>query len=411
MTEIRLCISVNKALRFNKSITKEGILFFLIPLIFAFTSCKKAAVNPGTPALPAAKVFYAADKFVMGADLSSVNGVQDNGGIYKDSETIRDPYAIFKNHGANTIRVRLWNNPQWLAAYNNGKIYSDINDVEKTIQRAKAAGMAVSLDLHYSDEWADPGNQTIPAAWSALSLSTLKDSVYQFTLNTLNELKNKNLIPEFIQVGNETNQGMLFPIGKVVNEDWTAFGVLLKSGIKAVRDFSATAVTRPQIILHVAEPENADYFANGVINKAGVTDFDILGISYYYVWSTIASLGQVSSMISSLKSKYNKKIMIVETAYSWTAQYADSYNNVIAGTSSFSGYDISKDGQYKYIKDLTQQVIAGGGAGIIYWEPAWISSALQDKWGTGSSWENNTFFDFSGNTLPCIDFMTYTYQF
>jgi arabinogalactan endo-1,4-beta-galactosidase len=393
-------------------ITMKAGLFFLSLVVFLFASCKKAGVSPITvPPKAVVKTFYTTDKFVMGADLSSVNGVQDYGGMYKDSGAVKDPFAIFKNHGANTVRVRLWNNPQWLAAYNNGKLYSDITDVEKTILRAKAAGMAVSLDLHYSDQWADPADQTIPAAWNGLSLAVLTDSVYQFTLNVLNELKSKNLTPEFVQVGNETNQGMLFPLGQVVNEDWTAFGALLKSGIKAIRDFSAAYSVKPQIILHVAEPENADYFANGVINKAGVTDFDVLGISYYYVWSAFSSFGQVSTTISSLKLKYNKKIMIVETAYPWTDQYADSYTNVISGSTAFSGYPVSQDGQYTYMKDLTQQVIAGGGAGIMYWEPAWITSGWKDKWGTGSSWENNTFFDFSGNTLTGIDFMNYAYQF
>jgi arabinogalactan endo-1,4-beta-galactosidase len=391
---------------------KTGSVFFLILLVFLALSCKKGQNNPSpVPPLPVTKVFYTADKFVMGADLSYVNQVQDYGGLYKDSGATKDPYLIFKNHGANLIRVRLWHNPQWLAAYNSGKLYSDLKDVEKTIQRAKTAGMAVNLDLHYSDQWADPGNQTIPAAWNGLSLAVLEDSVYQYTLYVLNYLKSKNLTPEMVQVGNETNQGMLFPVGKVVNDDWTAFAALLKSGIKAVRDFSATSVVKPQIILHVADPNNADYFANAVINKGGVTDFDVLGISYYYVWSAITSLNQVNTIISSLKSKYNKKIMIVETACPWTNSYADSYTNTISGNTAFSGYDVSKDGQYKFMKDLTQQLIAAGAAGIMYWEPAWISSTLKDEWGTGSAWENNAFFDFAGNTLPVIDFMTYPYQF
>lgn len=391
---------------------KTSAVFFLLLLLFSALSCKKTQNHVSlVPPITVTKVFYGPDKFVMGADLSYVNQVEDYGGTYRDSGTTRDPYLIFKNHGANTIRVRLWHNPQWLAAYNNGKLYSDIKDAERTIQRAKAAGMTVNLDLHYSDEWADPANQSIPAAWNGLSLGVLADSVYQYTMNVLTYLKSKNLTPEMIQVGNETNQGMLFPTGKIVSDDWVSFAVLLKSGIKAVRDFSLTSPIKPQIILHVADPNNADYFANGVINKGGVMDFDVLGISYYYLWSTIASLSQVSSLIRNVKSKYNKKIMIVETAYPWTAGYADSYNNTISGNTAWSGYDISKEGQYKFMKDLTQQVIAGGGSGVMYWEPAWISSALKDKWGTGSAWENNTFFDFSGNTLPVIDFMTYSYQF
>ncbi len=387
---------------------------YLIPvlLIPAFIiSCSKKGGNPNPPVNPPAKVFYTWDKFVMGADISYVNQVQDYGGTYKDSGTAKDPYDIFKIHGANTVRVRLWHDPQWLAALNSGKLYSDIKDVEKTIQRAKTAGMVVNLDLHYSDTWADPGTQQTPSAWSGLPLAVLKDSVYQYTLQVLNELKSKNLVPEMIQVGNETNSGMLFPAGKVISNNWTNFGVLLNSGIKAVRDFSATSSIKPQIILHVAQLQNADYWADGVINKAGVTDFDILGISHYYVYSTIATMNDVGSTISSLKSKYGKKIMIVETSYPWTSANADSYGNVISGGTAFGSYTVSKDGQYQYLKDLTQQVITGGGSGIMYWEPAWITSSLRDQWGTGSSWDNNTLFDFSGNTITGIDYMTWEYKF
>ena len=83
------------------------------------------------------KKFYGYTEFVMGADLSYVNQVQDYGGIYKDSGKIKDPFTILKDHGTNLVRVRLWHNPQWLAPLNNGKLYSDLFDVEKTIQRAK----------------------------------------------------------------------------------------------------------------------------------------------------------------------------------------------------------------------------------------------------------------------------------
>jgi arabinogalactan endo-1,4-beta-galactosidase len=103
--------------------------------------------------------------------------------------------------------------------------------------------------------------------------------------------------------------------------------------------------------------------------------------------------------------------MIVETSYPWTSGNADGYANVISGSTGFGTYAVSKEGQYQYLKDLTQQVISGGGSGIMYWEPAWITSSLHDPWGTGSSWDNNTLFDFSGNVINGIDFMTYQYQF
>jgi arabinogalactan endo-1,4-beta-galactosidase len=309
------------------------------------------------------------------------------------------------------VRVRLWHNPQWQQALNNGKMYSDLYDVERTMQRAKAAGMAVSLDIHYSDTWADPANQTTPAAWAGLSLNVLKDSVYNYTLAVLNYFKSKNLTPEMIQVGNENNNGMLWPVGKITNNNFAPFCTLLKSGIKAVRDFSATATIKPQIILHVAQLQDAGWWCTNVITNGGVTDFDIIGLSHYSKWSTVNSMADITANISNLKTAYGKKVMVVETGYPFTTQSADSYNNLIDGTAAVTGYPITAEGQLNYMKDLTQAIIAGGGTGIMYWEPAWITSPLKDLWGTGSSWENMCLFDYSNNTLPAIDYMTYPYKF
>ena len=389
----------------------KSIFIFLFVLSASVESCKKSSGQPSpTPPVLVAKVFYNWNTFVMGADLSYVNEVQDYGGVYKDSGVTKDPYTIFKNHGTNVVRVRLWNNPQWLAPLNSGKLYSNLADVEKTIQRAKNAGMAVNLDIHYSDTWADPGTQTTPNAWNGLSAAVLKDSVYNYTMAVLNYLKSKSLTPEMVQVGNETNQGMLWPTGKVVSNNFAPFCDLLKSGIKAVRDFSTTSSIKPQIILHVAQLQNADYWTTG-ITAGGVTDFDILGLSHYSKWSTVNSMADIKTTISSLKTKFGKKVMIVETSYPFSTANADSYPNGINGDTPVVGYPISTTGQYQYLKDLTQAVIAGGGSGIMYWEPAWITSSLKDPWGTGSSWDNNTLFDFTGNTLPGMDYMTYPYSF
>ena len=389
--------------------------FFLLMIIivgcsFSLFSCKKS--NDNTVVTPiVTKTFYSWNQFVMGADLSYVNQLEDNGAIYKDSGTAKDPFLIFKQHGCNLIRVRLWNNPQWEKPFTSGKLYSDLYDAEKTIRRAKAAGMAVNLDLHYSDSWADPQHQTIPAAWANKSLAILKDSVYNYTLSVLQYLQSKNLIPEMIQIGNETNIGMLWDTGKVVNNNFNAFGQLLNSGIKAVRDFSKTSTIQPKIILHVAQLNNADWFINGLINLGSVTDFDVLGVSHYAPWTGLTAMSQVSTYINNLKTKYNKNIMIVETAYPFTSQYNDSYTNQISGNNSYDGYAVSQQEQFRYMKDLTQQVINGGGIGIMYWEPAWITTTMNDGWGIGSSWENCTLFDFQSNALPAIDYMNQAYKF
>jgi len=385
-------------------------LLIIVAVVTVTIACTKKMNSTASPAA-SPTIFYKSNQFVMGADLSYVNQVLDYGGIYKDSDKLKDPYTIFKDHGANLVRVRLWHNPQWQRALNNGKMYNDLYDVEKTIRRAKAAGMGVNLDIHYSDTWADPDHQNTPAAWTGLSIAVLKDSVYNYTLAVLNYLQTKNLVPEMVQVGNENNSGILWPAGKTSGNDFSAFCTLLKSGIKAVRDFSATAAIKPQIILHVAQLQNAAFWCNNVISNGGINDFDIIGLSHYSKWGTINAMTDITNTIRNLKTTYAKKIMIVETGYPFTTTNGDTYNNIIDAAASVPGYAISPEGQSNYMKDLTQAVIAGGGTGIMYWEPAWITSSLKDLWGTGSSWDNITLFDQQGNTLPAMDYMTYPYKF
>lgn len=383
---------------------KIKLLLIIVSIIlFAFT-CKKKTQS----AADLNKKYYKWDQFCMGVDLSYVNQVEDHGGVYKDSGRIKDPFRIMKDHGANTVRIRLWHTPKWVADLNHGKMYYDLQGTEKTIRRAKENGMAVNLDIHYSDRWADPAHQETPAAWANLSLALLKDSVYNYTLRVLNYLKNKNLAPEMVQVGNETNSGMLWPVGKVENNNWQNFAALLNSGIRAIRDFSISSPIKPKIILHVAQLQNAEHWTSSLVSN-GVTNFDILGLSHYAKWSTLPTMEEVENKLKALKTTFGKQVIIVETAYPWTGNNADTYTNIISAADMAKGYEISPEGQFRYMKDLTQTVIRGGGTGIMYWEPAWITSKLNDGWGIGSSWENNAFFDFNGNVLPVIDHMAYPY--
>lgn len=331
------------------------------------------------------------------------------GGAYKVNGSTQDPFTTLQSNGNNTVRVRLWHNPSWQAGLNGTAIYSNLADVTKTIQRAKNAGMAVNLDLHYSDTWADPARQTIPAAWQGLSVAVLSDSVYNYTKATLTYLASKNLVPEMIQIGNETNSGMLWPTGKT-DAGWTNFATLLKAGIKAVRDFSAGSAIKPKIILHEAQLQTAVYWTTQ-LNAAGVTDYDILGLSHYYKWSTVNNWTDISSTIAQLKTLSGKEVMIVETAFPFTNLNADSYNNIFYEASGTAvGYPFSPAGQQAYFTDLVKAVIKGGGKGIMVWEPGWVTSNLNDSWGKGSSMENTTFWDFSNNLHEGIQFMTKAYD-
>ena len=384
---------------------------FLPLFLLLFFACKKAPVTPTpitpTPTPPA----YAWDKFSMGADLSYVNQIEYNGGIYRDSGAVKDPFFIFKKHGCNTVRVRLWNNPTWYSSITGGKLYSDLKDVEKTIKRAKDQGLAVNLDLHYSDDWADPSNQKIPAAWQNLAIDVLKDSVYNYTFSVLTYLKSKNLTPEMIQIGNEINTGMMHPTGKIQNNNFVNCGILINSGVKAVRDFSKNSTIKPQVIIHVAQLQNAEWWVKGITGNGGVSDFDIIGLSHYSRWSTITSMDEIGKIIATLRTTYSRKVMIVETAFPWSDQGADNYNNQISSNANATSYNLTQEDQKRYLQDLTQTVITAGGSGIQYWEPAWITSPMQDRWGKGSSWENCALFDFKGNAIQGMDFMKPIYKF
>ncbi len=342
--------------------------------------------------------------FYFGADLSFVNELEDCGAVWRENGKPVDPMVLFQQHGANLVRVRIWVDAEWTK-------YSNLADVKKTIRRARALGMQVLLDFHYSDDWADGDKQIIPKAWAKIAgTDALAQTLYQYTYDTLAALDAEGLMPEMVQVGNETNPEMLGQAewkGRAI--DWARNARLFNAGIKAVRDAGAKAKIRPKVMLHIAQPENVEPWFTAAA-AAGVTDFDMIGISYYQKWSkfTLAGLGAV---INRLSHRYNAEIVLVETAYPWTMGYADSSPNVLGEDTLIPGYRATPEGQAKYLTDITQLVIANGGVGVVYWEPAWISSECKTRWGSGSSWENAAFFDFrnANEVLPAIDFMKHAY--
>ena len=126
--------------------------------------------------------------------------------FYNSAGTEKECMQLMKDLGMNAIRLRVWVNP--VGGWNNTA------DVVAKALRAKALGMKIMIDFHYSDSWADPGQQTKPAAWVGQDFATLKQSVATHTTSVLNTLKTNGIIPAWVQVGNETNDGMLWPDGK-----------------------------------------------------------------------------------------------------------------------------------------------------------------------------------------------------
>lgn len=335
----------------------------------------------------------------MGADLSFVNEMEDCGAVYRESGAVKDPFAILKEHGANLVRVRIWHDAAWTK-------YSNLADVKKTIRRAHGQGMQVLLDFHYSDTWADGDKQVVPAAWAKIEgPDALAEALYKYTLDTLTALDADGLMPELVQVGNEINSEMLQPEGTKWHPiDWVRNAKLLNAGIRAVREAGAASAVKPKVMLHIAQPENVEpWFA--AATKAGVTDFDLIGVSYYAKWSkyTIKQLGIEIVRLGMLYPA--KPVVVVETAYPWTLKWKDTQPNTLGEDSVVPYYGATREAQKNYMEDLATTVIANKGAGVVYWEPAWVSTDCKTPWGRGSSWENAALFDFEGEVLPAIDFL------
>jgi arabinogalactan endo-1,4-beta-galactosidase len=362
----------------------RSILFIFLLLFFIISSCNNNQ-----------------REIYLGADLSYVNEMEDHGGIYRSKGEQADPFELFAQKGANIVRVRLWHSPlEWTS-------YSNYLDVKKTIKRSKENGMAILLDFHYSDKWADPQKQIIPKAWEKIEdLEVLGDSVYNYTYNILMNLAKENLVPEMVQVGNETNIEILQQKDSMIVDtiSWERNIFLLNKGIDAVNRVSQKLDVEIQTMIHIAQPENSFWWFKEAF-KNGIHEFDWIGLSYYPKWSEYP-LNDIPIAIDSLKKLYDIPIIIVETAYPHTLENVDSAGNILGKDALIMGYPATHKGQKEFMVELTKLALKGGADGVIYWEPAWISSKAVTPWGSGSHWDNATFFDAFNNNeaLPVFDF-------
>ena len=365
---------------------------FFLSFLFFFLACSSEDSEIEPTENPIKNDFY------YGADLSYVNEMEDCDAIYTDMhDNIKDPFKIFYEAGANLIRIRLWHNPKWTN-------YSNYEDVKKSIRRAKSDQMKVLLDFHYSDTWADPSKQEIPSDWLNYinDTETLGDLLYNYTFDTLNNLANSGLLPDIVQIGNEINPMILqhdelkWPI------DWARNSSLINKGIKAVRDVSSKTSINVEVMLHIAQPENGLWWFKEAYS-AGISDYDWIGLSYYPIWSEY-TLSNISSPLKTLIDNYNKRLMIVETAYPFTLKNADNANNILNEDSLISGYPASQQGQLNYLNELKKKIEEAGGEGLIYWEPAWVSTNCKTLWGQGSHWDNATLFDHNNKSTLAMQF-------
>ena len=296
---------------------------------------------------PVTEVSYA-----KGADISWVSEMEHDGIKFMDEAGQSDIFQILKNIGMNSIRLRVWVDPY------DANGWSGREDVVRMASRARDAGLAIMIDFHYSDIFADPSRQTIPAAWSSYSgdPSKVSAAVASHTKTVLGALKSAGVVPAWVQVGNETNNGMAWEAGRI---DWNKSGSVRYSDYVTVSNAGYDAVKSvfpdTPVIVHIANAHTAGEYDGWFFRefKEAGGKFDMIGLSHYPMTDSGKTTTQMNvdaiQAIKTLSSKLSCKVMVCEVG---VKPSADDSGSVLAEFMQLA-------------KALGSNVCAG----VFYWEP------------------------------------------
>ena len=290
------------------------------------------------------------EDFAFGADVSFVPQMESWGTKWLDKNgRQKDILQILKEQGINNIRLRVW-------TVSSGA--SSKQEVVNMCKRAKAKGMGVMIDFHYSDTWADPGSQTIPSAWKNHSVEALAKNVYDHTYDVLSAIKKAGVVPKWVQVGNETKRGMLYPVGQTNKGGSVAFAKFVLNGYNAVKAVDSTM----QVIVHLPDGHDNSLYRSifdGLKNNGA--KWDIIGMSAYPRWSHLdgpTMITKVMANINDLKKRYGKPCMVVETGH-----YPQE---AVVGN--------------QYLVGVMNRLIKNGDLGCFYWEPESMGGYDMGAW-------------------------------
>ncbi|KAH7155976.1 family 53 glycosyl hydrolase [Dactylonectria macrodidyma] len=320
----------------------------------------------------------------IGVDWSSVIVEERNGVVYKNAQSVQKPLEdILVEAGVNMVRQRVWTV--------DGDYGIDYNLA--LARRATRAGLMFGLNLHYSDTWTNPGQQDIPTGWPQ-DIDSLEMQLYSYTTEVCNTFAAEGLYPETITIGNEIPSGMLWPTGRYDQPE--NLSRLLHAAATAVRNSSLG--TRTKILTHLAHGydfELQHWFYDMVLAPGYLSadDWDVIAVSFYPFWGEGATMDALSNTLTSLSTKYNKEVQVVETNWPTACPNPD-----YPFPADQLDIPLSPAGQSEYIRRLSSTLKdIPAATGLNYWEPAWIHNAV-----LGSSCESNVLFDPNGKAYDSL---------
>ena len=244
--------------------------------------------------------------FARGADISWCTEMEADGRkFYNSAGKSTDIFVLMKELGMTAIRLRVWVNP---AAYGS---WCDKADVVAKAKRARAQGLDLMIDFHFSDFFADPGRQYLPVDWSGYSKANVKTALADHTKDVLQALKNEGIEPKWVQVGNETDNGMAFPHGRInwnsESDRFADYVQLSNAGYDAVKSVFPKAA----VIIHLGIAGNARWFFSDFKDAGG--KFDMIGLSYYP--SDIYNNADIQELVRGTADLSGVPVMICETGF------------------------------------------------------------------------------------------------
>lgn len=313
-------------------------------------------------------------QFIKGMDISSYPEMMDKQFKYYDFDGKEVNLLDFaKEQGFNYGRLRIWNEPKRVPESGG---YCNLKDTLKMAKEIVQRGMGLLLDFHYSDWWADPGHQELPYAWKDFSEDELVEAVYCYTKEVMTALDENGTYPDMVQIGNEIRCGMMWPIGAITN--WPGLAKLLNAGIRAVRDTQGHRETK--IVIHLDQGGRYYYYEEwfDAALEHGVTDFDIIGLSYYPFWH--GTFHDLKNTMENLVARYDKPLILAEMAHA----YRKSQGNLFGeAQEKIAGFPANPDAQrtvLELIMSIAAHVSKDMGLGVFYWEPFWQTKEDDDSW-------------------------------